>query len=55
MNGIDPSLEYYSPSTMVQLSSGPRKYDGILELVHNKESYYKSTEIKEILAYVLEF
>lgn len=55
MNGIDPSLEYYSPSTMVQLTSGPRKYDGILELVHNKESYYKSTEIKEILAYVLEF
>lgn len=55
ISGVDQNLEYYSPSAVMQLSSGPRKYNGILELVHNKESYYKSNEVKEILAYVLEF
>lgn len=55
ITGIDPTLEYYSPNAIQQLSTGPRKYNGILELVHNKEAYMKSSEVKEILAYVLEF
>jgi hypothetical protein len=51
----DKTQTAFTSSDMIQMDSGKRKYNGILELYQNKEAYVKSSEIKEIYAYVLEF
>lgn len=58
IEGVDVSKTFFNKTDILQLDTSPtskRKYDGILELIQNKEAYEKPNEGKEVFAFVLEF